>query len=418
MEQQHTIKVSSEVGDIESVILHSPGPEVENMTPETAERALYSDILNLQIASREYSQLYGVLKKHTHVHQVKNLLTDVLTIEKARNVFVHRICQTEPNFELRDQLTSMEPEQLSRLIIEGVPLTKDNLTKFLSKERYLLPPLHNFFFTRDSAVAINDKMLISIMANKVRERETLIMETIFQFHPQFGIQTLNPLDNPCFKREATIEGGDILVIKENIFLIGLGCRTNSQGIDFLLEQFRNTPGTHHLIVQELPSRPESFIHLDMIFTMLNTDECMIYEPIILDASKFSTVHLTVKDGNVQIRYVENILEALKSLGIDLKAYSCGGNRSMVYQEREQWHSGANFFALKPGKIMGYERNIHTLEELNRHGYEIIRAMDIIENKVDLDKTSKCVITIEGSELSRGGGGARCMTMPLKRKELT
>lgn len=412
------INVTSEIGELTDVILHSPGPEVENMTPETAQRALYSDILNLAVASREYSQLYGVLKKVANTYQVKNLLTDILQNKKDKDTFVNKICNNESDREFRELLLSQNAGQLSRMVIEGVPMKKDTLTKFLSKERYALPPLHNFFFTRDSAIAINNRMLISRMANKVRERETIIMESIFDSHPLFSTRTINPLNHTYCDLGASIEGGDLLVARHDVLLIGMGSRTNSQGIDFLIDRFKERKETRHIIVQELPSKPESFIHLDMVFTFLSENECMVYEPLILDPSRYTTVHIFIDKGEVKkIMYVDNILEALKSLGFDLKPLVCGGRRDIVFQDREQWHSGANFFAFAPGKVLGYERNLYTIEELNNNGFEVIRAVDVIDNKTDLKKVAKCVVTIEGSELPRGGGGARCMTMPLRRKEI-
>ena len=109
-----------------------------------------------------------------------------------------------------------------------------------------------------------------------------------------------------------------------------------------------------------------------------------------------------------------MVNALSKLGIDLKPIPCGGNADHYTQEREQWHSGANFFATAPGKIIGYERNNHTIEELNKNGFDVLIAMDVIEGKVSPDRYNKCVIQIAGSELARGGGGARCMTMPIRR----
>jgi len=107
----------------------------------------------------------------------------------------------------------------------------------------------------------------------------------------------------------------------------------------------------------------------------------------------------------------------KKLGIDLEPVNCGGDNHLYYQEREQWQSGANFFALEPGKVMGYERNVHTIEAMNRHGFEIVKATDVIRGKISLDDYKKVVVTIKGNELSRGGGGARCMTMPVARENV-
>jgi arginine deiminase len=113
-----------------------------------------------------------------------------------------------------------------------------------------------------------------------------------------------------------------------------------------------------------------------------------------------------------------LLTALKKLGIDMKPVSCGSKTDTWVQEREQWHSGANFFAFAPGKVIGYERNSHTIEELNKSGFEVLKATDIIEGKVNIDDYNKCVVLIAGSELARGGGGARCMTMPVRRGEVS
>jgi arginine deiminase len=166
----------------------------------------------------------------------------------------------------------------------------------------------------------------------------------------------------------------------------------------------------------LPYQPESFIHLDMVFTFLNKDQCMIFEPLILHSSRHLTIHIILEDDKVvQIQEENNILVALKKLGIDLEPVLCGGVKDLYNMEREQWQSGANFFALAPGKVIGYGRNTHTMEQLNKHGYEIFKARDVLKGRVNLDDYSKYVVTIEGDELSRGGGGARCMTMPVSRK---
>jgi arginine deiminase len=149
------------------------------------------------------------------------------------------------------------------------------------------------------------------------------------------------------------------------------------------------------------------------------DKCMIYEPVIMKMNKYQTVHIYAEGGKVKsISEKENLPAALKQLGMDLEPLLCGGGSDIWLQEREQWHSGANFFSVGPGKVIGYARNIHTINELNKAGFEVIKASDVIKERVNLADYQKYVITIEGNELSRGGGGARCMTMPVRRKQLT
>ncbi|MDP3463465.1 MAG: arginine deiminase family protein, partial [Bacteroidales bacterium] len=169
---------------------------------------------------------------------------------------------------------------------------------------------------------------------------------------------------------------------------------------------------------ELPYQPESFIHLDMVFTFLDRDKCMIFEPLIMHSSRHLTIHIIIEGNKVaQINEEKNIPAALRQLGMDVEPIVCGKPDDIYIMEREQWQSGANFFALAPGKVIGYGRNVHTMENLHRHGFEIIKAKDILKRKVDIHAYDKFVVTIAGDELSRGGGGARCMTMPLSRKAI-
>ena len=143
---------------------------------------------------------------------------------------------------------------------------------------------------------------------------------------------------------------------------------------------------------------------------------MVYKPLILNNNPYKTVHIQIENGTVaKISQMNNIPAALKRLGMDIEPVICGGKADDWDQEREQWHSGANFLAIEPGKLLSYARNINTLEELNKKGFEIVRARDVISGKFDMETSRKCVITLDGSELPRGGGGPRCMTMPLKRQ---
>ena len=382
------VNVQSEIGKLNGVILHTPGEEVENMTPENAERALYSDILNLSIARKEYKQLSEVLGKITTTYQVKDLLTNILKDDATKLEVLNRIEKIEPFIaeqtpkgSIKDQLLDEDAEDLARLLIEGVEMKRDTLTKFLNKDWYDLRPLHNFFFTRDASMSMYNEVLIGRMANAVRDREAIIMQSIFDFTPGFNTKTLNLATTPDPLRKLTIEGGDVQIARDDILVIGNGTRTSTRAID----------------------------------TFLDKNKCMVYEPLIMSPGNYQTVHIKIQHGKlISIRREKTLLHALKKLGMDLEPVYCGGEDETWNMEREQWHSGANFFCVAPGKVLGYARNNYTVEAMNNAGFEIIRANDVISNKVDLNKYEKYMITIEGSELPRGGGGARCMTMPINR----
>lgn len=252
-------------------------------------------------------------------------------------------------------------------------------------------------------------------------RESFIMNAIYR---DSGVFECSVVDANLLQPEGSqviMEGGDIIVAREDILIVGNGVRTTPQGIDFMIDRFRRAcpPGRYNVIVQQLPSEPESFIHLDMVFTLLDHDKCMVFKPLITQANQYQTVHIIIEDGKVTaIRPVSGLLSVLKKLGMDLKPVTCGGLDEWD-QEREQWHSGANFFAFAPGKVLSYARNVHTLEELSKNGFEIVKASDFIAGTADATVygQSPCVLTIDGSELPRGGGGARCMTMPLSRTNI-
>ncbi|MEL7588363.1 MAG: arginine deiminase family protein [Prolixibacteraceae bacterium] len=419
MNEKINVNITSEFGELEAVIIHTPGLEVEEMTPQTAKRALYSDILNLSVARQEYNQLKGILTRVCHCLEVTDLLSDILKNENVKNMLLADICAQENAIDILPGLSELKAPELARQLIQGVPINRNNLTRYLSHERFSLWPLHNFLFTRDSAMACRNEMIIGEMANRVRAREARIMNAIFNHHPLLQSNTVNPQKSGknVTEKPLSIEGGDFLMAREDIVIIGTGTRTSTEGIDFILENIKaNKEKTQHILIQELPESPESFIHLDMVFTLLDRDTCMVYEPLIMRTSRHHTIHMQVEGGEVTgISEEENLLKGLKKLNMDLKPLYCGGRKDLWIQEREQWHSGANFFAIAPGQVIGYERNVNTVEELSQNGFEVIKAKDIIDGNAALPENSQCVVTIAGSELARGGGGARCMTMPFRRK---
>ena len=403
---QKNIKVNlnSEYGLLNAVLLHRPGVEIERMTPQNAGKALYSDILNKPIVDQEYSNFCGVLERWTKVYYVMDLVAELLANNTSKEFLVRESCRHDKCEYLIDELLGHDNTTLARELIEGVEHPK-------CAERYALKPLYNLFFTRDASSSVYDRVLINSMSFEVRERETLLYKTIFEQY--FGAQLLNAQSwNP----EAHTEGGDVQIARPDLLCIGQGIRTNKLGIEYLAQTFGKERERFYIISQELPHEPESFIHLDMVFTFLSGNQCMAYEPMLKKTDNFAgkaTTLISIEGGKASYREYPNILKALSAVGMEMEPVLCGGSDFWM-QQREQWHSGANFFALGPGKVLGYHRNTHTIEALDKAGFSILNAEDICSGKVDMHQYEKFVAAFKASELPRGGGGARCMTMPINR----
>ncbi len=414
------INLTSEIGKLNGVIVHIPGPEVENMTPENAERALYSDILNLSIALPEYHNFLGVLKKYSQVFEVRELLTDILHNEHVKHELIAKICQHEHQ---DDGKICHYIEQIKMTIWPINSLKVFRWRKITSPDFLMMNDLASTRFLIFSLHAMPvSHMEMKLLSVKWRIKYATGKPSLWMLFSiiilRFNAKTVNPIETYDRTGKASIEGGDVIVAREDILLIGTGSRTTTQGIDCMIEFLKEKPGRQHIIVQELPYKPESFIHLDMTFTFLDSEHCMIFEPLIIHASRYLTIHIVIDDNKVtSIREEKNILAASGNAGYAIKTYMCGGKNDQFIMEREQWQSGANFVALEPGKVIGYARNTNTIDALNKEGFEIIRAKDIVRGKDDIENYNKVVVTIEGNELSRGGGGARCMTMPFNRNTL-
>lgn len=410
------VNVSSETGRLRAVLLRKPGIEIERMTPFNATQALFSDILDKPTVDTEYGLFSGILERWTNVYYVEDILKELLSDDAIRLHLVgeslrhdRRTSQQQQVVSgLYDYLMALDSPQLAHVLIEGYE--KEHWDGF-SDDRYLLKPLYNLLFTRDASATIYDRVLINSMSFEVRERETLIYEAIFSKF--FGVKLLNAA---TYNHHARTEGGDIHVAAPDLLCVGEGIRTNAKGIDFLAQTFAREKKHMNILVQELPKEPDSFIHLDMVFTFLSQHHCMVFEPLLRKEGLFdgkATTLISIDNGKISYRPVPDIIRGLTMLGWDITPVYCGGADSWV-QLREQWHSGANFFALGDGKVMGYRRNTHTIDALDRAGFAVLNAEDIISGKTDMNKYDRFVAAFPGSELPRAGGGARCMTMPILR----
>ncbi len=401
--------INSEIGKLKYVMLHSPGCEIENMTPENAHRYLFSDILNLHEAKEDYKNFEGTLRKATNVLYFKDLLTDILKQDSVRAELLENICKRENITYLLDYLGDFSAEELARILIEGLDVPS-------LSERFVMTPLPNLFFMRDASMTIWENVIISKMATTVRDRETLLLDAIFKHSTIIDTSVVHPIEDYSMDGVGSIEGGDVLIARDDIILCGCGARTSREGANALVEHLRSKGGKRHLIVQQLPLEPDSFIHLDMVFTLLDVNRCMVYKPVIMNPA-FKTFHVEIEGHNkTTMTEEENLISALAKIGMDLEPIFCGNDKDYPSQ-REQWHSGANFFAFAPGKVLGYERNYNTIEALGNNGFEILNAADVASGKINTDDYQRCVVVFKGNELSRGGGGARCMTMPLLREQV-
>jgi arginine deiminase len=410
------IQVSSEIGTLKRVIIHRPGKEIEQMTPETAGELLYDDILYLPSAQEQHKQFEQVLRKVSQVYEVRDLLKDILQEEEIKREIIYSLCEYFNSCELQDTFNEMAPLELATQLIEGTPKQIRTLSEFLSSQKFALPPLPNLFFTRDAAMVINTKVVIGNMATKIRALESMLMKFIFKYHPD--------LENPQYLFDATLdstpratfEGGDIQVLREDLVLIGTSERTSVEGIDYLIEKFRFGKKVKDVIVVDIPKK-RSMIHLDMVFTMIDYDKCVVFPPLILKKHMVDVIRVDLRDPKVNrfSRY-DYLLDALADVGMKLDPIFCGGSDEL-HQHREQWQSGANFVSFGPGKIIGYGMNVYTFEELNKAGIPRVEAEDVINGTVNISSMDKVAVAIPGTELNRGGGGARCMTMPIQREEL-
>lgn len=402
------VNLNSEIGRLRAVVLHRPGPELEQMTPSTIHQALYSDLLNTRQAQQEYRQLESVLSQVCTPFYIDELLVETLRKSSEARVFVQRRIQESARAAgIEGELSAMEAEDLAATLISGRMGTSFN-------------PLYNLYFTRDIGVCFNGHSMPTHMATRVRSREILITDTIYRFHPFFtrNASHVNPWENvsACTR----LEGGDFQVAAPDVFVIGQGARSNRNGVDAFIDLKRKESALFYVITQELPFEPESFIHLDMVFTFLSRTHVMAYKPLVLDRNHYATRLLKVENGVVRETVFDTVLDALHSLGYDYTPVYCGGGDAL-YADREQWHSGANFFAFAPGKIMGYGRNLRTIEALSKAGFDVVPAWDVVDGKAKVEtenESRQVVYTLESSELVRGGGGCRCMTMPLCREDLS
>jgi arginine deiminase len=406
------VHVCSEIGRLRSVLVHLPGSELLAVTPDTREDFLYDDIIDLENAQKEHRRLVAILERFTTVLSVRDLLADVVSIPAARDLLVRETLDIVPSGPLADKIGERSPEKLVEMLIEGEEEEPGPLARSLNEGGYLLPPLPNLFFTRDTAMVVGDHVMIGSMRYAVRWSEELIMKLLFLHHPLLANKGIL-YDGAAERRHNyTLEGGDVHPLRHDTVIIGFSERSSPAAIDYLTSRlFEETPITNVIVV--VMPKENTAIHLDMIFTQLDRDLCAVYPPHFIGPERLPI--LFRKKGNETMQEMPNVFAALEHVGLPMTPVFCGGTRRSV-QEREQWASGCNFVAMRPGVILSYSRNEATIAEMAKHGFRVVTSVDFLTGDERVKEGERAIITFEGSELVRAGGGPRCMTLPVHRED--
>ena len=402
------VNVKSEIGNLKKVILHRPGDELLNLTPNTLEELLFDDIPFLPVAQEEHDAFANILRgEGVEVVYLEDLMAEVLDAKpELRQQFLDQWI-----YEAGIR-TDMYHDIITDYIESNYPNTKDmvmktmagiNLQELPQKDTHLLvdmvsdrcklvcAPMPNLYFTRDPFAMIGNGVSINRMYSVTRNRETIYGDYIFKYHPDFAGTPTYYDRNDTFH----IEGGDILNINEHVLAIGISQRTEPDAIDGIAHNIFNDPTSpvDTILAFNIPNN-RAMMHLDTVFTQIDVDKFTIHPGIMGPLSVFE---ITPEGDGIKVHEINAPLEQIleKYIGMPVTLIPCGGG-DRIAAEREQWNDGSNTLCIAPGRVVVYERNDVTNAVLRK-------------NNID-------VIEIPSAELSRGRGGPRCMSMPVVRED--
>lgn len=406
------LHVTSEIGKLKTVLLHRPGEELENLTPDYLTELLFDDIPYLKVAQQEHDTFAQALRDRG----IETLYLDQLAVEaldhaNMREQFVDEMLHASKQGDaqitdaLKGYLLGMSTHDMVRKIMAGVRKTEVTIEHTGAKQLhelvgnsfpFYLNPMPNLYFTRDPAATIGQGLTINRMHWPARRRESLFMEYIINHHPRFAGHNV-PVWYDRSNR-FSMEGGDELVLSAEVMAIGISERTTAEAIERMAAKLFAGSSFRKILAIEIP-KSHAFMHLDTVFTMVDYDKFTIHPAILDSGGKLSVFVLEPgENGSISIDHQTDIQHALREAlhKEHIELLPCGGG-DPIASAREQWNDGSNTLAIAPGVVVTYDRNYVSNQLLRDHGLEVIE--------------------VPGSELGRGRGGPRCMSMPLIREDI-
>jgi len=402
------LNVRSEIGKLKAVMLHRPSRELERITPQYLHELLFDDIPWLRRMQEEHDQFAQTLRdRGCKVYYYQEMLAEIMENHQVREHLITDVLDktniANPELEqiLKEFLLTKNAEEMAEIFIAGLhkkdfPEIKreKRLVDYIKHEYpFYINPLPNLYFTRDPGAVIGNGLCVNSMNTLARERETVLLKYIYDYHPTFNKEA-SPLWYDHDRRHS-LEGGDILVLGESVVAIGCSERSSARGIEEVaMNLFEKDDKIKEVMAVQIPFT-RAYMHLDTVFTMIDYDKFTIYPGV---EEKVRAFRLTPGKTSPKVEPMADLKTALtESLKLSAIEFIQSGGGDEVTAAREQWNDSTNTLAIAPGVVITYNRNEASNATLRKNGIEVVE--------------------IEGSELVRGRGGPRCMSMPLVRESI-